>query len=141
MIYLDVDGVILANEQHAANYADAFLHHIIQNYPTTWLTTHCMNNDPETVIERLKGLLEPATLELLTQVRGAKWDLWKTEAIDFSRPFLWFDDDCYAEERMALEQHGVLSNWVEVNLSKDVNQLRQYLDSLPKATTPIAPAI
>lgn len=141
MIYLDVDGVILANESNVAKFADVFLQHIIKNYSVTWLTTHCMNNDPKTVIERLQGLLEPVTMELLSQVRGAKWDLWKTEAIDFSRPFLWFDDDCYPEEKAALEQHEVLANWVEINLSKDEQQLQRYLNRMPTAKTPIVPRL
>lgn len=135
-IYLDVDGVILANEKHAANYADTFLRYIINNYPVTWLTTHCMDNDPETVMERLQGLLEPDTMELLAEVGGAKWSLWKTEAIDFSKPFLWLDDDCYAEEQEALSSHGVLANWVEIDLSRNENQLKDLLDSFPAAVQP-----
>ena len=134
-IYLDVDGVILANEAHAADYADEFIDHIVQNYPTVWLTTHCMHNDPETVLGRLEGLLKPHTMELLTQVRGAKWDLWKTEAIDFTKPFLWFDDDCYPEEQEALNQQGCLANWIEVDLYKNPQQLKDLLYNFP---TPIA---
>lgn len=139
MIYLDIDGVILANELHAANHANDFLRHIIKNYPVTWLTTHVMNNDPETAVERLRGLLEPDVVELLPQIRGAKWSLWKTEAIDFTKPFLWFDDDCYPEETAELEKHSVLRNWVEIDLAKDVNQLQKYLGDLPEAIAPIAP--
>ncbi len=136
MIYLDVDGVILANNLHAANYADAFLQYIIKNYPVTWLTTHCMHNDPKTVISRLQGLLEPGTMELLPQIRGAKWSLLKTEAIDFSEPFLWIDDDCYPEEREVLDSYGVLANWIEVDLSRNENQLKYLLDDFPVGIQP-----
>ena len=40
-IYLDIDGVLLANENNAAPYADEFLQHILTKYPdsTYWLTT------------------------------------------------------------------------------------------------------
>ena len=51
-IYLDVDGVILANENHAANYAHEFLELVTKNYPTYWLTTHCLG-DASTVVGRL----------------------------------------------------------------------------------------
>lgn len=133
-VYLDVDGVILANEAHAADHADAFIEYVVQNYPTVWLTTHCMNNDPGTVLGRLEGLLKPPTLKLLTQVGGAKWDLWKTEAIDFTKPFLWFDDDCYPEEQEVLNRYGCLGSWIEVDLYKNPHQLREFLANFP---TPI----
>ncbi|OGM16531.1 hypothetical protein A2V56_00600 [Candidatus Woesebacteria bacterium RBG_19FT_COMBO_42_9] len=40
-IYLDIDGVILANDKQAALYAKEFLKYVTDNYPTYWLTTHC----------------------------------------------------------------------------------------------------
>lgn len=138
-IYLDIDGVILANEEYASNYANEFLQYIIANYPVTWLTTHCMDNDPETAVSRLKSLLEPKTVAMLSKIRGSTWSSWKTEAIDFTKPFLWFDDDCYPEEQVVLNQYGVLENWIEIDLYKDVDQLQNYLNGLPEALAPIAP--
>ena len=40
-VYLDIDGVLLANEKSAANYADEFLKAVLAAYPdsTYWLTT------------------------------------------------------------------------------------------------------
>lgn len=40
-IYLDIDGVILANDLHKSNYADEFIKHLVNKYPVYWLTTHC----------------------------------------------------------------------------------------------------
>lgn len=40
-IYLDIDGVILANDKQPALHAKEFLKYITDNYPTYWLTTHC----------------------------------------------------------------------------------------------------
>lgn len=34
-VYLDIDGVLLANETKAANYADEFLHAVLSAYPDT----------------------------------------------------------------------------------------------------------
>lgn len=132
-IYLDIDGVILANENYAANYADDFLQYVIGNYPVTWLTTHCMQNDPETAVARLQNHLKSETLALLNHVQGASWSVWKTEAINFNEPFLWFDDDCYPEEQTVLNRYGVLGNWIEIDLAADVDQLKRYLHGLPPA--------
>ena len=40
-VYLDIDGVLLANEKSATNYADEFLQAVLAAYPdsTYWLTT------------------------------------------------------------------------------------------------------
>ena len=32
-VYLDIDGVLLANENNAANYADEFLQAVLAAYP------------------------------------------------------------------------------------------------------------
>lgn len=58
----------------------------------------------------------------------------KTDAIDFTKPFLWFDDDLFLSEKKALLDHDVLDNWIEVDLKKDPDQLGKFLQSFP---TPI----
>ncbi len=142
-IYLDIDLVILANEKNAANGADDFLQYLIANYPVTWATTHVMHNDPETAISRLKDLLKPETVALLPQIRGASWSVAKTELFDFSKPFLFIDDDLYDDEREVLIQHNCLANWIEIDLSKNENQLLDLLTNFPVAIqpTPIAATI
>jgi hypothetical protein len=59
------------------------------------------------------------------------WKINKTEAIDFSQPFLWFDDDLFEEEKNELIHHNVLENWIEVDLRKDANHLQKFLISFP----------
>ena len=46
-VYLDIDGVLLANEKSAANYADEFLQAVLAAYPdsTYWLTTRNRTKD------------------------------------------------------------------------------------------------
>ena len=41
-IYLDIDGVLLANDLNPANHANEFLKKVLTEYPDTtyWLTTH-----------------------------------------------------------------------------------------------------
>jgi hypothetical protein len=91
-IYLDIDGVILANDKQAALHADEFIAHLVSNFPVYWLTTHCRNvgDDPLIMLSRF---FDSTTLDLLRQVKPTQWDALKIEAIDFSQPFMWFDDD------------------------------------------------
>ena len=125
-IYLDIDGVILANDRQAALHADEFVKYIVERYPVYWLTTHCQRpgDDP---VPRISPMFKPETIEYLEKIRPAYWDEMKTEAIDFTQPFLWFDDGLFDEEREALVQHNALDSWVEVNLAKDPNQLADLI--------------
>lgn len=127
-VYLDIDGVILANDKNEARHVYEFLRHITTKYPdsTYWLTTHCQGN-AQTAIERLKLVLKPEAMELLHNIKPTRWNVAKTEAIDFSRPFLWFDDDLFDDERAELERNHVLGNWIEVNLAKNEDQLKELI--------------
>lgn len=131
-IYLDIDGVLLANEKHAASHVDTFLEYVTSNFPTFWLTTHCRGN-AEYTVNHLAQVLDSPTLDLAKQIKATNWDELKTEGIDFTRPFLWFDDDLFPAERTVLEQHGVLENWIEVDLAKDPYQLLSFVRKFPVA--------
>ena len=135
-IYLDIDGVLLANENNLALHAKEFLFRVLEKNPNTtyWLTTHCQG-DSETPIQHVGHLFDIETIALMRNIKPTRWGTAKTEAIDFSKPFLWFDDDCFPDERASLINHGVLDNWIEVNLGKDVSQLRNFLESFPVPAT------
>lgn len=131
-IYLDIDGVLLANENYAALHAKEFLARVLEKYPDTtyWLTTHCQG-DSETPIQHVGHLFDNETVALMRRIKPTKWTTAKTEAIDFTKPFLWFDDDCFPDERIVLTERGVFDNWIEVDLSKNINQLRNFIESFP----------
>ena len=131
-IYLDIDGVLLANDLNPANRANDFLRHILAEYPdsTYWLTTHC-NGDASVPIQHIGHLFDNDVQELMKKIKPTTWETAKTRAIDFSNPFLWFDDELFFEEKQELEKHGVLDNWIEVNLAVDENQLMKFLTSFP----------
>ena len=130
-IYLDIDGVLLANEKQAAAYADEFLRAVLAKYPdsTYWLTTHCWRGENRT-LDVLKPVLRPETIELIKRVKPTEWDELKTDAIDFSQPFRWFDDDLLDEEREVLSAHNALASWVDVDLASNPNQLRDLTSLL-----------
>lgn len=129
-IYLDIDGVLLANDANSANYADEFIKYVVTHHSTFWLTTHCRQKENYT-ISLLSRFFSEETMKYIRQIKPTEWDLNKTEGIDFSSPFLWFDDDLFEGEKQELTKHNVLENWIEVNLRKDENQLGKFLASFP----------
>ncbi len=131
-IYLDIDGVLLANDLTPANYSKEFLATVLERYPYTtyWLTTHC-DGDASVPIQHIGHLFDNETVELMKKIKPTSWQTAKTRAIDFSKPFLWFDDDLFYEEKEVLTKHGALDNWIEVDLAKDPDQLAQFVTSFP----------
>lgn len=127
-IYLDIDGVLLINENHAAPYADEFLQHILEKYPdsTYWLTTHNWKGENR-AIQVLAPHLKPETIKLLGRIKPSEWGEMKTEAINFDEPFLWFDDDLWSDELKALEENNATGNFVMVDLAKDPNMLKELI--------------
>ncbi|MCC7289398.1 hypothetical protein IT414_03350 [bacterium] len=129
-VYLDIDGVLLANDKQPALHVHEFLDYVTSNYPTYWLTTHC-KGDTEHTLWVLGQVLQAETLELCKRIRPTNWGRDKTDGIDFTKPFLWFDDDLFESERRVLEEHGVLDNHIRVDLGKNEHQLADYLASFP----------
>jgi len=129
-IYLDIDGVLLANDKNPAKHADEFIKFVVENYPTYWLTTHCKGSD-NYAAELLERYFSEETMKYIRKIKPTEWQTWKTEAIDFSHPFLWFDDDLFEREREGLLRHGVLENWIEVDFRKNEDMLGRFLTSFP----------
>lgn len=131
-IYLDIDGVLLVNEKSVANHADEFLQLVLSKAPdsTYWLTTHQWLGQNR-AIDVLRPYLKPVTTKLLQKVKTTKWDNFKTDAIDFTKPFLWFDDDLYPKEEQELTKNIALGNYIKVDLYKNPNQLADFISSFP----------
>lgn len=131
-IYLDIDGVLLANDLTPARHAKEFLQKVIDLYPRTtfWLTTHCQG-DADVPIQHIGHLFDEETVGLMKFIKPTSWETAKTRAIDFSRPFLWFDDDLFYEEKQTLLEHDVFDNLITVDLKKDPDQLGKFVTSFP----------
>lgn len=117
-VYLDIDGVLLANNARLASHADEFLQAIINKYPdsTYWLT---MPNDQGMSTNVLAPHLRPETVAMLDKIKPLEWKTLKTEAIDFNKDFLWFGDDIWPEELNALEKHDAVQQFIMVKLDKN----------------------
>ena len=130
-VYLDIDGVLLANENNAANYADEFLQAVLAAYPesTYWLTTHNWRGENRTK-EVLSPHLKPETIPLLDKIKPSVWNEMKTDGINFSEKFIWLDDDLWEDELKVLEQHNATDNFILIDLQKDPDQLKTIADLL-----------
>ena len=130
IIYLDIDGVLLANEANLAAGASEFIKYATDNFDVYWLTTHCMDGNPNHAIDYVQRATDENLRPYLQKFRPTAWSVAKTEAIDFTRPVLWFDDDCYNGERLALNEHNSFNSWIEVDLAKYPDQLTHELKLL-----------
>lgn len=129
-VYLDIDGVLLANELNLSEGAADFIKFAADNFSVFWLTTHCMDGNPDHAIEYLQRATTEDLRPWLKKFKPVTWSLKKTEAIDFTQPFLWYDDDCFSGERIDLNEHKVFNSWIEVNLAKYQDQMVHELKML-----------
>jgi len=129
-LYLDIDGVLLANEENLAFGAAEFIKYAADNFDVYWLTTHSMDGTTDHAIEYLQRGSGEDLRPWLEKFKPVTWSLKKTEAIDFKKPFLWFDDDCFSGEKIDLHEHGVFNSWIEVNLAKYPDQMVHELKLL-----------
>lgn len=106
-IYLDVDGVILDKHLQPSQCLHEFVEYVTTHHTCYWATTHVTDGSTEHLFRVLTRQQVPeVTLELLKKVKGTKWDLLKTEVIDFDSDFLWFEDMPTEGERAELARHG-----------------------------------
>lgn len=126
-IYFDIDGVILANDKQPALHVKEFLKYFIDRYPAYWLTTHC-KGDAKYTVSHIQSYLDKETLELVKKIKPTNWSYSKTEGIDFSEPFIWFDDYIFEFEKQELAKHNSLNSWIKVDLSENINHLKDILD-------------
>ena len=131
-IYLDIDGVLIKNDSTLANFAPEFIEYVLSKYPdsTYWLTTHCQG-DASVPMRRLGQMFEPRIAELMLAIKPTSFDHAKTTGIDFSEPFLWFDDNVFDFEKDILRENNALDNLIDVDLLKKPDALQQFIYDFP----------
>ncbi|KKR06253.1 MAG: hypothetical protein UT34_C0001G0293 [candidate division WS6 bacterium GW2011_GWF2_39_15] len=127
-IYLDIDGVILTKQGDQMPYLQEFLSTIFDLFPTKvyWLTTHCKDGTTNWLFKHIDGKLDPINEKFIMRVKPTKWDTLKTEAIDFTKDFLWFDDNVLMVEQKILQYYKKFDSWVKVedNLEEITGKLK-----------------
>lgn len=126
-IYLDIDGTLI-HEEATDNYGKPALGQAdfiiaLRPYDTYWLTTHCRDGNPERAREILKQHLPPELHADIDRIKGTVWDTMKTQGIDWSSDFIWFDDIVFSAENEMLKMCTDKQSVVEVNLRNNPQQL------------------
>ncbi len=128
-IYLDVNGVLLTKDCESAKGVTIFLKYIIENHTVYWLTTHCKGNT-EPVVSYLQKYLPKEAYQLIKEIKPTTWGTLKTDAIDFTQDFLWFDDYVMKAEKKVLIKNNVLNKQILINLEDNPNQLLEITNNL-----------
>ena len=121
-IYLDVNGVFFKRGEIASNIEE-FLKYITDNHNVYWLTTYC-KGDADDTVNYLKLFLPKTVIPYIKKIKETNWNIYKTEAINFSEDFRWIDDSVEAHEILVLKDKGVYDNWIKVNLDNKDELLR-----------------
>lgn len=135
-IYLDIDGTLLHEDiERLGEPADGLAEFIIalRPYDVYWLTTHCMDGDPQHARKMLKAVLPIELHGDIDRIKPTTWSTLKTDAIDFSDKFIWFDNDVLVSEREVLRKKALRDQqWlVEIDLVANPHNLFDTLrDSL-----------
>jgi hypothetical protein len=126
-VYVDIDGVLLANEEHPALYADELIQYLADYHEPYWLTTHCRGDAIPTQQHLARLFADQKTLRALGKFKATNWQTWKTEAIDFGQSFVWLDDDLFSEEKAELVSRGAMENFIEIDLMSNPGQLKEVI--------------
>jgi len=124
-IYLDVNGVLLQQDLTPAIGVTDFLRRALETGDVYWLTTHC-KGDPTPVVSYLKLILPTGAFELIERIKPTTWDVLKTDGIDFSNDFLWFDDNLFESEEKVLKKHNCEGKYIRVDLKENPRQIESH---------------
>lgn len=127
-LYLDIDGTLLTRGVPAEGLTE-FLRFATEKFDCYWLSTHCYG-DAKPVFLYLVARVPEEALPYIEKFKPTRWESWKTEAIDFSGPFLWLDDNLFEMERKALIEHNALENFIPIDLVSDPRQLSEVMKKL-----------
>ena len=94
-----------------------------------WLTSHC-KGDTQSLIDYFSNFLPGEYIELFKKIEPTNWQTLKTEAIDFSKDFLWLDDYILEQEQKVLEEKGKLDSWMKIDLNSNPNQFLSLIKKI-----------
>lgn len=128
-IYLDIDGTILNKDGQPAHASEEFIIYCVTHFDTYWLTTHC-KGDAEVTFKHIKRYFPDSLHPYLRRIKSTNWGAEKTDALDFSKEFIWFDDYLMHSELKVLEDKHAESKHIMINLEENAYQLEEMLEYL-----------
>ncbi len=128
-IYLDIDGVLIDFDGNPALHVDEFVKACLDSSAKLhWLSTWCKTNSGPAIRHLAQAGMNPRTTHLLDKYcQATNWDALKTDGIDFTEPFLWFDDQVFDAEIAVLTAHKALESWVKIDLRANPGILRDLV--------------
>jgi hypothetical protein len=114
-IYLDIDETIRGVESPIEDII-AFLEYCLDHFPgqVYWLTTHCKRG-VNRCYEALDFLPDDIRERAAREIQPTDWGAMKTDAIDFSKPFVWVDDTIFDSELRVLAEHDADEGFYRIN--------------------------
>ena len=112
-IYFDIDGVLKGVDSPVPDLVE-LVTYCLDNFPghVYWLTTHCKGGANNSVYA-LREVFDDALLDRIDkEIQPTDWGTLKTDAIDFSEPFFWLDDDLWQSELAVLKEHNAVSSHI-----------------------------
>ena len=124
-IYLDIDGTMIHENLIEPKGAEGLAEFIIALRPHTtyWLTTHCCDGNPEKAREIMKRFVPQELHADIDRIKPTVWDTLKTQGIDWSQDFIWFDNDISTAEWERIRQGTENQQAIEVNLKANSRHL------------------
>ena len=127
-IYLDIDGTMIHEDiELIGKPAEGLVEFItaLRPYDVYWLTTHCKEGNPIRARRFMKTWLPTHLHPDIDRIKPTIWHRLKTEAIDFSDKFIWFDNDVLVSDREVLYKNALDDQqWlVEVDLVANPKRL------------------
>ena len=125
-IYLDIDGTMIHEEIEKAGVPAVGLEEFLvalRPYETYWLTTHCMNGDPQYAQKLMKKKVSEDYYGDIERIMPTAWSLLKTDALDFSSDFIWFDNEVSSQELKELQECNESQSLMQVDLKTNPEQL------------------
>ena len=133
-IYLDIDGTMIHEDhwdtenQAAVGLAEFII--ALRPHNTYWLTTHCMDGNPKRARTIMKQYLPIELHADIERIIPTTWNILKTEGIDWTSDFIWFDNDIFPAEWERMRQGREGQQVIEVNLKQNPEQLIEITNSV-----------
>ncbi len=79
-------------EPKAAERLEEFIS-ALRPHTAYWLTTHCRDGNLERPRDIMKHFVPPELYADIDRIKPTIWDMMKTEGSDWSKDFIWFDNN------------------------------------------------
>jgi hypothetical protein len=112
-IYLDIYGTLIASASSIAD-REALLNYLLDNFAGRihWLTSYSEPRIREVLArEYNEELLE----RLINSVKYQPYNYHKTDGIDFTKKFIWLDDNLTEADYYTLKEYGALDNQIHID--------------------------